>query len=336
MQYVTTRSDRVLFNERDPLYADTAPDGGYFVPAVFPKLTREEIISLQQKSYGDIIADVLNRFFAVQLTGWDVDLHIGRNSARIASLGSKTYIAEMWHNPTGTLQTATKSLYACVTGSDSSKLPTQWFQIAADIAYLFALYGELSRTGVCVGGTKFDVSVNSDDMILPLVACYAREMGLPIGTILISCNDSVIWDLIHRGESNASSAAPTVIAGIERLVHLKVGGEAIETYLTSITNKRTYFVDEELIPDFGDGLFCVVSGAQRYQQIIGSFAMANRYILDPCSAQCVNALQDYRAKTGANHQTLIISATTPLKCIADITAATGLNEQSIAELLKRQ
>jgi hypothetical protein len=66
---------------------------------------------------------------------------------------------------------------------------------------------------------------------------------------------------------------------------------------------------------------------------MGSFALANRYILDPKSAQCVNALQDYRAKSGINNNTLILSSETPSRFIADITAATGLTEQSILEMI---
>lgn len=333
MQYITTRSDRVLYSVRDTLCADVAPDGGNFVPVNFPKFTREDIISLQRKSYGEVMADILNVFFDAELSGWDIDLTIGRNSARISPVGSKIFIGEMWHNPTGSMQSSTEGLYRCVIGNQVDMKPAQWFRIAVCIAHLFALYSELERSDICAGGTKIDISVSADDMIAPVAACYACEMGLPIGMTLISSSDSELWDLLHRGEINASGADISTVAGIERLVHYKIGFDAVDKFLSSIANRRTYFVDEERIPDLGKGMFCVVSGRNRYLQIMGSFAFTNRYILDPKSAQCVNALQDYRAKTGINNYTLILSSETPSRFIADITAATGLTEQSILEMI---
>ena len=334
MQYITTRSERNVFDEHNSLCADTAPDGGFFIPADFPKFSREDIIALQKNTTGEIIADILNKFFSVQLTGWDIDLLIGRNTARLASVGGKMHVAEMWHNPSGTLGSTIESLYKCVAGDDALASSTQWFAIAANIAILFALYSNLARCGVCSAGAKIDISVNAEDMTFPLVACYAREMGLPIGTVLISSSESVIWDLVHRGETNVSGTSQPVIAGLERLVQHKLGFAAVSDYLSSITNKRTYFVDEELVSHLGKGLFCVVAGKNRYQQIIASFALSNHYILEPSSAYCVNALQDYRAKTGVNNHTLILSTVTPLKYIGEITAATRLAEQSILQLVK--
>lgn len=335
MQYKTTRSDCQLFNEKLALYEDIAPDGGCFVPSDFPDYKREDILSLQNKSYGETIANVLSSFFGVQLNSWDVDFSIGRNTARIAYPGSKTYIAEMWHNPAGNLLSATESLYRHIANPSQDRKPSLWFQIATKIAYLFALYGEMNRNGACNGGAQVDLSVDAVDMTVPVAAFYAREMGLPIRTIIIFSKDNVVWDLIHRGEVNMAGASFLTTAGVEHLIRKRLGLEAIDRFVSSVHNKRTFFVEEEMMPDFSDGLFCVVSGTNRYQQIISSFALTNKYVLDPSSAQCVNALQDYRAKTGANNATLILSVASPLSNIAEITASTGLSESAIYELIGR-
>ena len=335
MQYKTTRNDCELFNEKHALCDDIAPDGGFFVPSELPDFKREDILLLQHKSYGEIIANVLSRFFSIPLNGWDIDFSIGRNTARVVCPGSKTYIAEMWHNPAGTLQSATESLYQHIANPSQSRKPSLWFEIATKIAYLFALYGELNRSGVCIGGTQIDLSVDLEDMTVPIAALYAREMGLPIRTILIISNNNVVWDLIHRGEVNASGSSLSTIACIEHLIHRRLGYEATDRFVSSVKNKRTFFVEEDRASEFSNGLFCIVSGTNRYQQIMSSFVLTNKYVLDPSSAQCVNALQDYRAKTGVNNGTLIISTVTPLNYIADITAITGLCESSIIELVGR-
>ena len=336
MLYITTRSDSVAFSEYHALRTNTSEDGGYFVPFCFPKFSKEDIISLQNKSYGEIVADILNRFFAVQLSGWDIDLCIGRNTARIASVGSKIYVAEMWHNPMGDLNFATNSLFKRILGTADETEPSQWFKIAVQIAYLFGLYGELCRLGVCSGGSSFDLSVIAADMITPIAACHARDMGLPVHMIIITSeNNSLIWDLIHHGEINTAGADTSVVAGIERLIHCKAGFEATAQFATSISNKRTFFVAEEIMSSFGNGMFGVVLGTDRSKRIMNSYNRSNRYILEPSSAVCVSGLQDYRAKTGVNNITLIISNDSPSNHIDEISAATGLDEQLIMEYIVR-
>lgn len=336
MLYITTRNDDFAFPDSQVLNTDTAPDGGYFLPFSLPTFTREQIISLQHKSYGGIVADILNRFFSTQLTGWDVDLCIGRNTARIAAVGNKIYIAEMWHNPEGALEFATNSLYRRVAGTNTREETTQWFRIAAQIAYLFGLYTDLCRSGECAGGACVDLSVSATDMCLPIAALYAKSMGLPIGNIIItSIKSNVLWDLVHRGETNVSASEDSLIAAIERLIYHRLGYAAVNRYVAAVNQKRTFFIEDERISDMSNSLFCVVVSQNRTHQIMGSFHKTNHYILEPISALCISGLQDYRAKTGENNRTLVVADTTPATHMEIVTAATGLDEQAIMEKINR-
>ena len=99
MLYITTRSERDAFTPHRTLCTDRAPDGGLFIPMRFPKLTKGEIQSILQNTFEETVANIINLFFRVNITQWDVGFDIGRNTARISELNSKIYFAELWHNP---------------------------------------------------------------------------------------------------------------------------------------------------------------------------------------------------------------------------------------------
>ena len=79
MLYVTTRGKYDAFTAARTMNLDRGPDGGLFIPFRLPQLTRDEIIALGSKTFGQNVADILNLFFSTRLSGWDVDMTIGRS-----------------------------------------------------------------------------------------------------------------------------------------------------------------------------------------------------------------------------------------------------------------
>jgi threonine synthase len=62
MQYVSTRGDAPPIGFLDAVLAGLAPDGGLYVPEVWPLLTPEEIAAFAGKPYAVVAADILSRF----------------------------------------------------------------------------------------------------------------------------------------------------------------------------------------------------------------------------------------------------------------------------------
>ena len=77
------------------------------------------------------------------------------------------------------------------------------------------------------------------------------------------------------------------------------------------------------------GLFVAVVGQQRVKDIIGSIYRTNTYLLDPYTAISYGALQDFRAKTGENRVTLMLTEENPVRYSDLLADATGLSEQAI-------
>ena len=85
MLYVTTREKYDAFTAPRTLAGDCGPDGGRFLPFQIPVFSTEEIYALKEKSFGQCVSEMLNRFFSTRLTPWDVEFSVGRHPVKIAT-----------------------------------------------------------------------------------------------------------------------------------------------------------------------------------------------------------------------------------------------------------
>lgn len=334
MLYTTTRDNKDAYTAHRTLKENSAPDGGLFVPFRMPTLTADEINDLCNNTFSQTIAEILNRFFSSKLTGWDVDFCIGRNSINISTMSHRIVIAELWHNPDGIYGHICNSLYQRI-GGDNSGEPSEWFTVASHIAVLFGIYSELCGLGIVSPGDSIDFSVMADNLTIPVAAIYARQMGLPLGTlVLTNVNNSSLWDLIHLGELITSSGSENA-AGYERLIHAVLDESSVEAFRNAMLSKKIFRLDSECLPQLNKGLFCAVTGNNRWAQNVNSIFRSNSCILDPEAALSVGGLQDYRAKSGESKLSLVLSCNSPLNCINQISDAIGLSQEKVASLLKK-
>lgn len=335
MLYITTRDNKDAYTAHRALHEDTAIDGGAYVPFRMPALSAEEITGLCSKNFSHTVAAVLNFFFACRLSGWDVEFCIGRKPLMLTTMTHRIVIAELWHNPEGIYSHICSSLYRKLCG-DGTKCPSEWFKIAAHISVLFGIYSEMRRDNIISASDSFDISASADDLAVPLAAMYARQMGLPVKTIVFSTEgNSGLWDFIHLGEIGMQ-AVDTDSVSYERLVHATLGCSGVSTFRNAIGARRTFRMDEDMLSQFNNGLFCSVTGKERGIQNINSIYRSNSYIPDPMTAFSVGGLQDYRAKTGESRLTLVLSCASPIKYLSLIADATGISQENLSMVLKNQ
>jgi threonine synthase len=333
MLYVTTRDNKDAHTAHKALTLTAGPDEGRFVPFRLPEMTADELRSLKEKPFGQIVADILNLFFSTRLTGWDVDCCIGRNPAKLVAMNHKILVAELWHNLEGKYQYLVSGLCRTVSRNVcANKEPTDWFQIAVRIAMLFGLYGEMLKMQHLSEGDCFDISVPTGDFSVPMAAWYSRKMGLPIHMILCTHEEnSTVWDLIHRGTFNCAAADKALCSGVERLIHATLGIEMVQSYLDKVQNRQIYTVGEESIKHINGGFFCAVAGKTRANTIINSVFRTNGYLIEPACALLYGGLQDYRAKSGDSRLTVLLSENTPFDHIRQISDAIGIPGDKLFE-----
>lgn len=337
MLYVTTRSATDTYTSHRALTSDVAPDGGCFVPFKMPAFSPQDIKNLKDKPYNQIIADVLNMFFSTGITMWDVDFVIGKQPAKLFSMNHRIIVAELWHNLGDSFDYVVEQLYKKLL-MDHEKMTQigDWAQTAIRIAVLFAVYGQLTQEGRLENGAELDVAVSAKGFMMPMVCRYAKEIGLPVKTVICACDDSSnVWDLIHRGTFSASGVAKSLKLGVEKLVHAALGVTDACAFSDTCSNEKIFTVNADSQTALSEGFFCAVVGSGRAASSINSVYRSNGYIADPQTACCFGALQDYRSGQAGSRTTLFLAERTPLDFLIEITGATGISYEELTKNINR-
>jgi len=344
VQYVTTRSSEKTYTWLHALHDDRAEDGGFFIPAGMPGFTREQIAGLALKNPNQALADMLNLLFDCELTRWDVDFAVGRYPVRLSTIVRRIAIAEGWHNVDWEFSRTVRDLANLVRGTRDSSLPVgDWFEIAVRIGVLFGVFGELMRDGIAEPEKCIDVAVASGDLRAVMAVWYARQWGLPVGNIIICCNENNnLWGFVRHGElrfglSVKETATPdcdkAVPVDLERLICACGGSAEVYRFLQAREIGRAYFPETTTLAAIQQGTCVSVIGQARMAATIPAIYKNSGYVFGPYSALCYAGLTDYRAGTGNSGYALIISDRGALRDDRFVAGEMGIAASTLHNLL---
>ena len=344
MLYVTTRDNRDAYTPQRVLQESRGPDGGLFVPFRLPKLSQQELEELAARGFNGCVAEILNLLFHTQFTSWDVDFAIGRYAVRLVQLRQRILLGECWHNSEWQFSRTVENLVGLLKDQkDAAEIAADWTVVGARIAVLFGIFGELIRCGIAAEGKCVDVSVVSGDFSAPMSAWYAREMGLPVGTILCCCNEnSAIWELICHGQFRTDGVAVTtttpeadilVPRGLERLIHATLGHEEVNRYVDIMRRGGTYRVDAENLQKLRSGIYVMVSSCRRVAETIPNVYSGDGCVLSPYSALTYAGLLDYRARTGERRFGLLLGEKSPVCDREMVASQLGISPAELEQYL---
>ena len=292
--------------------------------------------------YSHYVAAVLNLFFSCKLSAWDIDFSVGKAVCRLNPMNHRLMVAEVWHNQIGDHNWMTRLLSARIKNTDSeSEEPSSWFRLAVRIGTLFGVFSELYRSGEYDGRGVLDVAVAAGDFSGVMAACYARQMGLNIGTVVYACNENTNpWDLLNYGQMRTDAASSQtrgqqpddpVPPELERMICFALGQEEAVRYSACCAEGKPYSVNPLQMELLRKGFFAAVVGQRRMEGIIPTVLRTSQYLLDPVSALAYGGVQDYRAKTGEVRPTVIIMECSPSLSADVIARSMGLTISALKE-----
>lgn len=307
MLYLNTRNQTDSFTAHKVLRMQSPLGGGLFMPMSLPVQNDTAMASFEQMSFGKTAACMLNLFFGTKLTGWDVDFAIGRQALDLVSTGYKVYLAESWHNPAGSYDYLVQKLYQLVTGERVlAGNVNLWFHTVVDIAILFAAYGKYWRQDI----HEFDIAMETGDLQLLLAVRCAQKMGLPVRKIILGCVDGDgLWEFFSQGGYQKSRKYDPVC--LEALLWLEFGYHETAEYVDAMNRRAIYKLSDIRLAILKQGVFATVVGDLRAANMVESTIRTNNYQMEHATARAFAALQDYRAKTGENKNTLLFARNVP-------------------------
>lgn len=343
MLYVTTRSNQDAFTAHRVLHQNRAPDGGFYVPFRAPQFSEEEILGLQELSFSQCVAKILNRLFHAHLTFRDIELAVGRYPVRLKRLNQKLIVGEFWHNLDNQLSCTIRNLSQQLKQNMDDSDPGEWTEIAIRIAVLFGVFGELMRSGIVDADHPLDIAVVTGDFTAPISIWYARKWGLPVGNIICCCNENGnLWDFICRGQLRTDVVAKktttpdadiSVPASLERLIYAIGGAEEVARYLYCVRSGSSYYIEDRVLQNLRKGIYVTVNSEKRILSTIPAVLATHNYLLSPYAAMSYAGLQDYRSRTGESKVAMILSEKSPVCDIETVCQSAGKTVDEMNQFL---
>jgi threonine synthase len=315
MLYVTTRNEHNAYTAHRAIHTPKGTDGGEFVPFRMPEFTSEEIAALQEKSFGQCVADMLNRFFSCGITGWDVEFVAGRHAAKLKALPHRVMVAELWHNVDGSYDHLEAALARRII--DSGDAPNSWVRIVIRLSVLAGLYGMMLREGYITNNQVFDVAVPTGDFTMAMSVWYLRRMGFPVANIICCCNDnSAVWDLMRHGEMKTVSMVKHTVtplvdsnipAQLERLISAALGTKEACRYHEVCNDGKVYAPPVGTLETLRKGIQASVVSDQRICSDIPNVYRTGAYLMGPYTALAYGGLMDYRSVSGLSRPALLLA-----------------------------
>ena len=221
-------------------------------------------------------------------------------------------------------------------------------RLCPQVVYYVYAYAQLVKQGALQIGEAMNVVVPTGNFGNILAAYYAKQLGVPIQTLVCASNENdVLVDFFHTGTYNRQrkfevTSSPSmdilVSSNLERLIFEMTGSNAEETkaLMDSLTNNGHYHIEKEVLHSYEE-FYAARASQEETAQTIESVLTKENYLLDPHTAVAQCAYTKYQQETKDNTPTVIVSTASPYKFPQSVVSAvkesdvTTLSDQQLIE-----
>ncbi len=236
-------------------------------------------------------------------------------------------------------QTGVKKIFAACQGKDlpfrlSSANSINIGRLAPQIMYYFRAYRDLLDAGKISLGDKVNFSVPTGNFGDILAGYLAKQLGLPVGTLLCASNaNNVLTDFITTGtydkrrpllKTTSPSMDILVSSNLERLLYLLSGNtELVAGLMGQLNAEGVYTVPKGLLQKLQAEFWAGCCDDARAAEIMGRVYRDFGYLCDPHTAAGWAAAEDYTAQTGDKAPMVVLSTASPYKFPVAVLEAIG-------------
>lgn len=196
-------------------------------------------------------------------------------------------------------------------------------RLIPQIVYYFYAYADLVNNKKISEGEKISFCVPTGNFGDILAGYYAKEMGLPIGKLVIASNENnVLTDFFETGTYDANrklvkTISPSmdilVSSNIERLLYHKSCDKVVREKMEDLKNEGVFEFDG----DFNEFL-CGYTTEEETKKTISKVFKEEGYLMDPHTGVAKNIVDKLGLKN-----TVILSTASPYKFSSSVLEALG-------------
>ena len=249
-------------------------------------------------------------------------------------------------------QTGVKNVFAACQGKNlpfalSSANSINIGRLAPQIMYYFRAYRDLLDAGKIKLGEEVNFSVPTGNFGDILAGYLAKQLGLPVGTLICASNaNNVLTDFIRTGtydrkrpllKTTSPSMDILVSSNLERLLYLLSGDtKLVAGLMKDLNTEGSYTVPADLLEKIQGEFWAAYCDDARAEEIMGRVYKELGYLCDPHTASGWAAAEDYVAETGDKRPMVVLSTASPYKFpVAVLTAIGGDTSGSEFQQMER-
>ena len=224
-------------------------------------------------------------------------------------------------------------------------------RLIPQVVYYVYSYAKLVENAEIKNGEKINVTVPTGNFGNILAAYFAKQMGVPIKTLVCASNDNkVLYDFFTTGTydknrdfilTNSPSMDILISSNLERLIYLSADCDtaANARLMDDLRSKGSYTITNRMkanMADFWGGYANQEENAITIRRIFKDTG----YMIDTHTGVAAAVYEKYKEATGDNTKTVIASTASPYKFARSVMAAVfgaqpGMDEFAvIAEMSK--
>lgn len=222
----------------------------------------------------------------------------------------------------------------------SSANSINWGRILPQIVYYISAYCDLLKEGKVQKGDPINVCVPTGNFGNILSAYYAQQMGVPINKLICASNqNNVLTDFIKTGVYDRNREFYTTMSpsmdilissNLERMLFefTERDDGAIKDYMASLAADGRYEVSEKVKKLLARHFAAGYCGDAETQSMISKIWREYNYLIDTHTAVAFHVLEQYRAETGDDTPSLVVSTASPFKFCDSVLNALGTKCQT--------
>lgn len=234
----------------------------------------------------------------------------------------------------------------------SSANSINWGRLVPQIIYYISAYLDLLNAREIKDNESINIVVPTGNFGNILAAFYAREMGLPVNSLICAANtNNVLTDFIRSGTYNRNrtfhkTISPSmdilISSNLERLLFEVTGHDAgrVCGWMEQLQADGWYQVDKDTLTKIQEVFWSNYATDEETMTTIKDTYKNSGYLLDTHTAVGMNVYDKYVKATGDHTITVIASTASPFKFASSVAEAVlgreavrDRNEFSILTLL---